>query len=65
MKLYELKQGAQSLGVRSFADTKAFVLKCCTPSLREQAARAKRVTTLARAIEPWGTITGAFMKEGK
>lgn len=56
MNLYELKQGDHSLGVRPFADTKRFVLRCCLPTMRNKVVRAKRITTLSSAIKGWAMI---------
>lgn len=57
MKLYTLVQGGQALGTRSFADTKAFVLRCCVPALRAKVVDAKQISTLRRAIKDWADIT--------
>ncbi len=57
MKLqYEIIQGKHSFGSKTFADTKAFVLRCCLPALRPRVVAAKRISTLSKAVDSWATI---------
>ena len=61
-RLYTISQGGKSLGSRNFKDTKRFVLKCCLPSIRPAVVRAKRLSSLGKALGDWADIKLSAVK---
>lgn len=54
---YELKQGGRSLGVRSFAETKRFILRCAPPGMKARIVDAKQAVTLSKALGQWAELS--------